>query len=236
MTEFFHLAIFGYVRINEQKMNLFMIIPMAIPQLIYNFYPKLHSFELFNEKAFKFDLSMGNSKIVGIMNDDVHKNRNNKLCDSYLVYLNCLDHKQSGYNKGVHYVSIICKWHGDCTRHIGIISSKKKQYTEMPDLSRIKYDDNGNQKHELTLWPANMALWTFGDTTTLKLDCDNNTITIYYMKFRCLKGWTKKIQPNQTWHFVIHICNNRKSQYEVVYDDAYELEEAILTDDDDDDA
>ena len=229
-AEYFDLLIFGYTRINESTMNLFMTIPLGIPQMIYNFHPKLPVFDLFNEKWFRcWDFQpydngylrvptdkINYSRIMGLKSGELHERWSGKPdeCNAYLSHINCFNRRGDGYNEGVHYLSVECQNHNDCVRHLGIISVKNQKIIK---LTKDELDNEQNVKKYL--YPENYHSWNGPDDIIccVKLDCDNNTCEWflgYDQKYKQIK--MHKIEENESWHFVIQLCDINGSDFEII--------------------
>ena len=241
-ANYFNLLVFGYVRMNESTMNLFMIIPFGIPQMIFNLHPKLHIFGLFNKDKFQLwdnppaenniQLIQSTDKIhysrlmgrhsTGMRDQILHESQyyedGTDTCNAFISYLNCLILTGNGYNTGVHYLSVEIQSHHDCIRRLGIISVKNSQFVK---LKENELDDQKDvQKY---LFPTDYNLWAYpyDYVCSLKLDCHNNTCQWFLgdsidnlTTHKQIK--TQKIEENKSWYFVIQLCEVRGSDFEII--------------------
>eukprot|EP01084_Bolivina_argentea_P053409 98037_1 len=186
-------VVFGYIyEVNIDKPRGY--IPLEICQMIHGFYHSILGFDIFNDRVFQ----MNRNYIYGI-------NSNTSGC--YLVYAHH-PYKNKGYNKGVHLWSIKCNklchtFHEGCHHDIGIISCRNKNYTIKPLFTR-KYENDG------VLYKGFENVWKQGNIITVKLDCNNWTVTFYVMNKSSqitfgMKVSEQTIERNE-YYFVLHLC------------------------------
>eukprot|EP01084_Bolivina_argentea_P040148 74193_1 len=188
MEEKLQLALIsGYVRYIEQSVDLFMQIPVAITELIYDFYPRIRKIDRNAFNKDQFLLQNEDTKIIG-----------NGCCSSYLIYAQC----DNGFDKGIHLWSVKALIKPNCYRYIGIIDKKKSIYINTPN-ARIN-DDEQSLNY---LYPPRSEHWTLNTTLTVKLDCNKWKIIFYAND---IQKQEQQIEPRRTYYFVLKVCADKK--------------------------
>ena len=190
------MLVFGYVRDNEQEMELSMTIPDAIYNEIYQWYPRLLPFHHSNiEDAFK--LSEDGLEVTG--NDRDH--------GGYCIYAK--REEMNGYSNGVHYWSVKSNVGQDddfCYRYIGVTTKydAKNSY-------ELKFSEPIDK---CQLCPSKSEHWLTGQTYSLRLDLDNGLVT----GFKNGEHYNeRKLNLDRTWYFVALYCSMTKNtKYEIV--------------------
>lgn len=200
-TPSLELLISGYIREEERKLGLYMHIPDGIDRIMHKFYPLL---------LFKFGEC--NSKALKITENGTVIEGTNLDCWGRLVYADLGQYSDVGLNHGVHIWSIKgtnkkCNKFSNCFSSIGVTTEKNT-------------DLINNWYHRGTT--ENMHYWVpkgrspfqshYQDgyylvlpmTLTIKLDCDNWTVTYYKNKEEFKKD---EIKPNQSYYLAMLCCS-----------------------------
>ena len=129
---------------------------------------------------------------------------------SYLIYAECDNYDNIGYNKGIHCWSVECIAYYEnlwSFNLIGIKSERKRpwvyeKWTKVHEGGLYYHLDNGLGKMH---WPSN--------TITIRLNCYDWTLTYFNGLLEIQKDY---IKPNQAYYFVLQISGNDKSHFRVV--------------------
>ena len=159
------LLICGYVREKEQEYKFFMNVPDGILKIMHELYPLL---------LFKFG---EHRKNVFKVNDDRTELKGSGNCSGYLCYADLEQYNDTGFNKGVHLWSI--KFLGDCSCFLSVGVTTEKNDT----LINKWNGPNGARAHWIydgyNSYYKGYDDWLRNKVITLKLDCNNWTVTYY---------------------------------------------------------
>ena len=188
----------GYIRNVDKECGLFMNVESGINGIIYAFYPKLLRFNYYDEKM--FDVSDDGLVIQG--GDHIE-------CEAQTAFVESPDNK--GFNKGVHYLSLQNINEEDiddidyCFYNIGVLAERDQ--TKIKDEgewenTHFSYD-NGYTPHSFY---KGRHYWNYMDVITVRLDCDEWTVTYYKDNEQVQKD---KIDGGKSYHFAVNMCVNQ---------------------------
>ena len=213
------LLIAGYVREEEEQLELDMPVSRGIIQIMYQLYPEL----LFTFGDFSRDYFM--------LNDDkTILKGNNESCDGRLAYADLKEYNNIGFNKGIHFWSIAYP-HAMCYASIGVTTEKNdKLINECVGDWEDQFDEehqgqNDNLWVDCPNWIINgynsyfevdhrSGGYSKGDIVTMKLDC-NDWIVTYYLNEKKYKE--NDIEPDKSYFMAVVACGRvNNTEFEVV--------------------
>ena len=195
------LLIGGYIREKETEYELYMNIPDGINKIMHDLYPiLLFKFGEHNPKS----LQVNNDRTI-LKGNDPKKKR----CNGAFVFADLGQYNDIGLNKGIHLWSIKSLWNNKrqfagCYASIGITTEKNhemiKEWTYSYDGKMIYWvnTEKGYHYHE-------QDCYTFKPDVivTIKLNCDNWTVT-YYKDTEEFKK--EDIEPGQCYYLAMLCC------------------------------
>lgn len=189
------LLVFGFIHENERK-HLFDI-PSAIILIIINFYPAIYKFGLHDED--RWELS----------EDKLLVKTKRSSCSGFMIYADLNEKDDIGLNSGIHYWSVKIVRHGynNCYRSMGVTTMKDKKLIHESSgdfISARNGSYNMRYAEGYHYYFDAVYIWQRNVVFTIKLDCDNWTVT-YYMD--SAKRRMDQIVPEQYYFPAISICN-----------------------------
>ena len=203
----YELMVFGFIREldKEFKCDLYHLLPYVIIQIVFKFYPKIMQFELFNAKRFK-TLNY-KTEIKGLCDVNMIGG-----CNAYLIYAKCVNNiNNEGYNNGVHYWSIkLLNSYKFCHRSIGVTSLRDINLTKRSFEGWHTYSSNICYSY----FEGFKDGWFIGDTMSVKLDCNEWTVTYYNNNQKEVQR--DLIIPNRAYYFALLLSGRDVSHCRVV--------------------
>ena len=197
------LLISGYIREIEEEFELFTNIPTELGKIINDLYPVLiFKFGDHNKKIFKLN---EDASILEGNDPPSYYFSNMADCSGYFLYADLGQYNDSGLNKGVHSWSIksllTSDWFSGCYASIGVTTEKNDKLIEKWnsfDGNNTHWINEGYNSHiqRTSSIPSKV-------TITIKLDCNNWTVTYY----KDLEEFKKaRIEPQQSYYFAMLCC------------------------------
>ena len=187
------LLIKGYARENEKRLDLFMNIPDEFVQMIINAYPLL-----------LFRIGEFDKNVFNVTNEGTILKGRNFSCRPWVVYADLGRYSDTGFNEGVHLWSVKSlvgnKVSGTaiCMLSIGVTTQKNEDILKGTEAGGGWVTRNGCNS-----FYKGYGKWKANDTVTVKLDCNNWTVT-YYNDSRQFNQET--IDANKCYYFAMFCC------------------------------
>ena len=191
------VLISGYIREKEKEWILYMNIPDGIGQIIHKLYPLL-MFKFGDLKKNLFTLNEDRT----ILKQNVNKYQDEDDCNGYLVYADLGQFDSIGFIEGIHSWSIkaISGCVDACFCSVGVTTMKNDKLINEwshDGESHVDWIEEGcNSWFEPHKWPKDV-------TVTMKLDCNDWTVTYYQDKKQVAK---ENVEPNKPYFLALLSC------------------------------
>ena len=217
------LLICGYLRENEDELNLYMIIPTGIDKIMHDLYPVLlFKFGDFRDGAFQ--LSQEETVIKGKMPpsyDDDGDVFYGDSCDGFLIYADLQQFNDIGLINGIHVWSIrkLTKW-SSCFASIGVTTDKSVKL-----VNEWRHDGNSrdhwiDKSGSFNSFFTGCGQWETNETITVKLDCNDWTATYYKDEKEIKKD---EIEADKSYYFTMLCCGLAESTHFQVVESPFVL-------------
>eukprot|EP01084_Bolivina_argentea_P185428 319756_1 len=173
-TKYNELLVYGYARKIESTRKLFMNVPEDIVNIILLFYPKKHNFDYQITGNNDTRSYLGNKAEIKMLTSNKctgdWRCSNGKIYTDSAVFLYAQCFVNGGYNKGIHFWRVkrcVNLTNNHCHR-IGIVF-------------RNKHNKIGHEyMYPLRSSQQNYKCWKIDEIVTVKLNCNNNTVSFYH--------------------------------------------------------
>ena len=211
------ILIYGYARQIQRDHKLCMDVPDDIILFIFACYPRMYLFGSWNEEKFK-------------VSEDRISIKGRSDCSGYMVFADLGDENLYGINSDVHYWSmqlLMTQFYQEnneelqdciednhwCFKSIGV-TTFKPEGTVKCSVNAWLHGDENTYSYLNGIGPLH---WDFGDTMTVKLDCNQWNVSYY-------KNGDKKplkmdnIKENGYYYLAAAFCGHEDETYARIVD------------------
>ena len=213
------LLISGFVRKHEDKLKLFMIIPVGITQIMHRFYPLL-LFKFGDFRSHMFTVCPDRLILKGA---DV--TATNLYCNGHFVYADLGQYDDIGLSQGIHSWSIqrLLKSidTSNCFCSIGVTTEKNDEIINI-------FSHNGSKPHAHWMEEKSNSChsyyegcrkgWKSNEIITVKLDCNDWNVMFYRDKEEIRRD---KIKKGKSYYFAFMCCNQSLWNHFQIVDDPH---------------